>query len=117
MEFEIIFYKDPKGKSPVEEFFLELGKSNQTLLVKSRHNISKLRYRFYHKEPLSKYIEPGLWELRVKSDSNILRILYTFKKGRIIILLHVFIKKEQKMPIAELEISRKRLKEVTREES
>lgn len=112
MEFEIVFYKDAKGNSPIEEFFLELGKSNQALLVKSRHSISKLRYRFYHTEPLSKYVEPDLWELRVKSGSDVLRILYTFKKGKIIILLHVFIKKQQKTPKNELEIARNRLKEV-----
>lgn len=117
MEFEIIFYKDSEGKSPIEEFFLELRKSNRDLLVKSRQSIRKLRYRFYHKEPLSKYLEPGLWELRVKSGSDILRILYTFKKGRIIILLHVFVKKAQKTPVGELEIARNRLKEVIREES
>lgn len=76
-----------------------------------------LRYRVYHKEPLSKYIEPGLWEIRVKSGSDILRILYTFKKGQIIILLHIFIKKQQKMPESELEIARSRLKELKREES
>ena len=101
----------------MEDFFLELRKSNRNLLIKSRQSINKLRYRFYHKEPLSKHIEPGLWELRVKSGSDILRILYTFKKGKIIILLHAFIKKDQKTPENELVIARNRLKELQREES
>lgn len=112
MEFEIVFYKDTKGKTPIEEFLLALEKSNRALLIKSRHGINKLRYRFYHEAPLSKYIEPGLWELRVKSGSDILRVIYTFKKGQIIILLHAFIKKQQKTPENELEIARNRLEEV-----
>lgn len=112
MDFEIIFYKDAEGKNPIEEFLLELAKSNRVLIVKTRSSIEKLRNRVYHKEPLSKHIEPGLWELKVKAGSDILRILYTFEKGQIIILLHGFVKKQQKTPVSELEIARKRLKEL-----
>lgn len=112
MDFEIIFYKSNSGKNPIEEFFLELANKNRQLLVKTREGIEKLRSRSYHKEPLSKHIESGLWELRIKSGTDILRIIYTFDKGRIIILLHVFVKKQQKTPANELEIARKRLKEL-----
>jgi phage-related protein len=112
MEFQINFYKEASGESPVEEFFLELAKSNRILLAKAREGIKKLRYRAYHREPLSKYLEPGLWELRIKAGSDILRVLYTFEKGQIIILLHGFVKKTQKTPGGELEIARKRLKEI-----
>lgn len=97
---------------PVEEFLLELDKTNKGLQAKAFQGIGKLRNRIYHKEPLSKHLESGLWELRVKSGSDILRIIYTFSRGRIIILLHVFIKKKQKIPINELEIARIRLKEL-----
>ena len=116
MDFEIIFYRDDKGNNPIEEFLVELEKSNKILVAKTRQGIEKLRNRFYHKEPLSKYIEPGLWEVRIKAK-DILRILYTFRKGKIIILLHIFIKKQQKTPEGELEIARNRLKELQREES
>jgi len=112
MEFEIVFYKDEKGNSPVEDFLLGLVRSNQALFNKSSKGIEKLRFRIYHKEPLSKYLESGLWELRIKSGTNILRIIYTFQKGQIIILLHVFIKKQQKTPAKELGIARKRLKDI-----
>ena len=112
MEFEIIFYKDSKGNNPIEEFLLELNYRNRALVVKTRQGIAKLKNRTYHKEPLSKHLEPDLWELRARAGSNILRIIYTFRKGRIIILLHIFIKKKQKTPINELEIARKRLNEI-----
>lgn len=112
MEFGIIFYKDEKGNSPVEEFLLGLVTSNNALFNKASSGIEKLRYRIYHREPLSKHLDSGLWELRIKSGTDILRIIYTFRKGQIIILLHVFIKKQQKTPVRELEIARKRLKEI-----
>ncbi len=112
MDFEIVFYKDKNGKSLVEEFLLELGKKNSLLVAKTRQGIYKLRNKAYHKEPLSKYLEPKLWELRIKSKNDILRIIYTFNKGQMIILLHVFIKKQQKTSIKELEMARERLKEI-----
>lgn len=112
MVFEIVFYKDEKGNSPIGEFLFALGRNNRVLVAKTRQSIEKLRYEFYHKEPLSKYLEAGLWELRVKNGTNILRIIYTFNKGRIIILLHAFIKKKRKTPLDDLELARKRLREV-----
>ena len=115
MEFKIILYKDKSGSNLIEKFFLELEKSNKVLVAQARRGIEKLRYKIYHKEPLSKYLEPNLWELRAKSGTDILRIIYTFNKGQIIILLHIFIKKKQKTPVNELEIARKRLKELKNE--
>lgn len=112
MEFEIIFYKDSSGRSPNQDFLLELEKGNKDLVAQARRGIEKLRNKSYHREPLSKYIEPRLWEMRVKVGTNILRILYTFEKDRVIILLHSFVKKKQKTPVGELEIARKRLKDI-----
>ena len=112
MEFEIRYYQDSFGNNPIHEFLLELLKSNRRLFAKVTKAIDKWKNRAYHKEPLSKYLESGLWEVRVKAGTDILRIIYTFDKGKLIILLHVFIKKEQKTPANELEIARKRLKEI-----
>ncbi len=112
MEFEIIFYKGQKDNNPVEEFLIKLKRTNDPLAEQAFKGLEKLKNREYHREPLSKHLESGLWELRVKAGTNILRIIYTFSKGRIIILLHIFIKKQQKTPIGELEIARKRLKEI-----
>ncbi len=112
MEFQIEFFKDSRGKSPVEEFLTKLYTSNRKLLVKTRGAIEKLRYKAFHKEPLSKHLESGLWELRVKSGSNIVRVIYTFAYGRVTILLHGFTKKSQKTPARELEVARKRLREL-----
>ena len=117
MEFEILYFRDSSGKKPVEEFLIKLRRVNNRLAGLAFKGIEKLRNRTYHKEPLSKYLEPGLWELRIKAGRNILRIIYTFDKGLVIILLHVFIKKQQKTPTNELEIARKRLKEIKLKEA
>lgn len=115
MEFQITFFKDSDGKSPVEEALSQLKVVNIILWRRALEGIEKIKNRAYHKEPLSKYIEAGLWELRIKSGTDILRIIYTFKKGQIIILLHLFVKKKQKTPVDELKIARKRLLEIKME--
>ncbi|OGE08192.1 hypothetical protein A3A60_03700 [Candidatus Curtissbacteria bacterium RIFCSPLOWO2_01_FULL_42_26] len=112
MDFEIFYYKDSSGNNPVNKFLQDLAIRNKVLFQKTTKGIEKLRNRAFHKEPLSKYIESGLWELRIRSRNNILRILYTFSKGQVIILLHIFIKKQQKTPRGELEIARQRLKKL-----
>lgn len=117
MDFEIIFYKDDKGNSPIEEFLDELGETNNLLYDQTLKGFEKLKNRAYHKEPLSKYLEPGLWELRIRSENNILRVVYTFKKGRVIILLHIFVKKQQKTPVGDLKIARKRLEQINSKEA
>lgn len=111
MDFEIEYYHDKSGNDPVHKFLLDLVTKNKDLFNKTITGIEKLRSRAYHREPLSKYLEPGLWELRIKSGTDILRIIYTFEKGQVIILLHIFIKKQQKTPTHELERARKRLKD------
>lgn len=111
MDFQIVYYKDSVGNNPVHEFLLGLSRTNLALYNQTFKGLNKLRNRAYHKEPLSKHLETGLWELRIKKGTDILRIIYTFEKGQIILLLHGFIKKDQKTPGNELEVARKRLKE------
>lgn len=49
------------------------------------------------REPYSKYIDNGIFELRVKVSSNITRIFYFFQAGEQIILTNGYVKKSQKM--------------------
>lgn len=117
MEFQVDFYRDSSGESPIEKFLDELGIVNKPLYDQTLKGFEKLKNRAYHKEPLSKYLEQGLWELRIRSGNNILRVIYTFRKGQIIILLHAFTKKQQKTPEGELEVARRRLKEIKTQEA
>ena len=55
----------------------------------------------------------GLFELRLKAGEGIARVFYCTIVDRRIVMLHHFVKKSQKTPRKELEIARKRLKEVT----
>ena len=54
----------------------------------------------------------GLFELRLKGPEGIARVFFCSLVGRRVMMLHSFIKKTQKTPQREIEIARKRMKEV-----
>ena len=56
-------------------------------------------------EPDSKYLSEGIFELRTKHSNNIVRTLYFFQKGQIVIVTNSFIKKSQKTPKQEIELA------------
>jgi len=58
-----------------------------------------------------------LFELRVKGKEGIARIFYCTRIGKRIVMLHVFIKKTQKIPKKELKVATQRMKEVLDNES
>lgn len=60
--------------------------------------------------PHSKKITNELFELRVKGQQEV-RVLYTFKEN-LAILLHLFIKKSNKIPSKEIALAEKRLKHI-----
>lgn len=55
------------------------------------------------REPHTKALGDGLFEARLKGKETIARIFFAYEKGRIVIMLHGFIKKSQKTPLRELE--------------
>lgn len=62
--------------------------------------------------PHTRALKEGLFEIRVKGQEGIARIFYCTVVKHEILILHSFIKKTQKIPQQELELARKRVKEV-----
>ena len=62
--------------------------------------------------PHTRAMGEGLFELRLTVAEGIVRVFYCTLVGRRIVMLHQFIKKFEKTPRKELEIARKRMKEV-----
>jgi len=59
-------------------------------------------------------LDSGLYEIRAKGKEGIARSVYCTVKGREIVILHSFIKKSQKTPKKDLDLAKKRMKEVLR---
>jgi len=62
--------------------------------------------------PHSRAMGDGLFELRPRGREGIGRALYCFLVGQQVMVLHGFIKKSQATPKSDLEIARRRMKEV-----
>jgi len=54
----------------------------------------------------------GLFELRLKGQEGIARVFFCALVGRRVMMLHSFVKKTQKTPQREIEVARKRMKEI-----
>jgi phage-related protein len=62
--------------------------------------------------PHTRAMKDGLFELRLKAAEGIGRVFYCTLSERRVMMLHQFVKKSQKTPRKELEIARRRMKEV-----
>lgn len=58
--------------------------------------------------PLIRKLEPDLWEVRTRLKDRIARVLFTVEDEQMVIL-HGFIKKSPKTPVADLRLARQRL--------
>lgn len=104
-KFEVEFYEKLNGEQPAKEFLMGLDKKMRAKMVDT---ISILQDNGYElREPYSKYLSEGIFELRAKFGSDITRVLYFFYVDRHIILTNGFIKKTQKTPPAEIEKAKK----------
>ena len=62
--------------------------------------------------PHSRALGDGLFELRLKDANGIARVFYGVAQEQRIVMLHSFIKKTQVTPKRELDIARRRKKEI-----
>ena len=97
--YEIILYDTEDGRCPVQEL---LDSLEPKLLAKTLRTIDLLEMNGpLLREPYSKPLENGIFELRTKQGSDITRVLYFFIVGKKAVLTNGFIKKSQKTPKAE----------------
>jgi len=89
----------------IEKTIKSLGPETQGKVLKL---IEVLSVESYHLGmPFSKKLEKDLYELRISSIQNI-RVFYTFYSNNVV-LLNIFTKKTQRLPINELKTARNRL--------
>jgi phage-related protein len=72
--------------------------------------LAKLRNRQYHRPPLSKGLDEGLFELRHVGKLNT-RVLYFFMRGRRIIAVHGIRNKAMKIPTKDFKLAMERMRD------
>ncbi len=111
-KFEVIFYEKENGENPVEAFI-------STLDIKMRAKFVGLLEILeekgnYLREPYSKHLEDGIFEIRCKVGNDISRVLYFFYDKGKIILTNGFTKKTQRTPRKEIKLAKERRKNFIR---
>ena len=101
MAFEIEFYSSEDGREPVAEFLDSLDSKMSAKLVGLMEILEEKGTEL--RMPYSEHLEDGIFELRCKQGSNIIRVMYFFYVGRKIVVTNGFVKKTQKTPAYEIE--------------
>lgn len=103
-EYEIEFYNKSDGTEPAKEFILSLDVKMRAKVLRT---VSLLREEGpFLREPYSKMLDDGIFEIRTKFGSDITRVLYFFVVGRKVVLTNGFVKKTQKTPPAEIALAK-----------
>ena len=110
-EWHIEFYRDQRGRAPVEDFIKSLDRQT---IAKTQRSIELLEeYGDRLAMPMARRLVGYRFsELRIQTGGNNIRVFYFFRTGRRIILLHAFLKKDQQTPRRELDTAYRRLAEV-----
>lgn len=105
MEFEVIFYDKPDGTEPAKDFIMSLPETMNAKFLKILEILQKRGYNL--REPFSKPLRNGIFELRAQVGNDISRVLYFFYVGQKVVLTNGFVKKTQKTPQKEIDLALK----------
>lgn len=100
----VVFFKTETGHEPVRAWLKELPKEDCRVIGT---DILTVQYAWPVGKPLVDNLGDGIWEVRSRLRNRIARTLFA-EVNQEIVLLHGFIKKQQKTPADELELARKR---------
>jgi phage-related protein len=112
MKLKVELYERLDGTSPIKEFILGLPEKAQAKVYGTFLLLEG--YGLGIGMPYVKHLSgfKGVWELRVKCDGEIYRFPFFINKG-IVMILHAFHKKTQKIQKKELKLISNRLKELS----
>jgi phage-related protein len=99
-------YRTPAGGRPVKEFLDGLSKTAHPKVYAVLAMLEAHGNRLAM--PKSKPGGAGLYELRIAHPGGPFRILYCFRSGRRIFLLHGFVKRTEQTPQGALDLARER---------
>jgi phage-related protein len=108
-EMPIIFYRTASGIEPVREWLRNLPEDDKRAIG---IDLAALQVGWPVGMPLCRSLGDGVWEMRSRLPSRrTARLLFCICDGCIGIL-HGFVKKTQKTPHEEIDLARKRMKEM-----
>jgi phage-related protein len=104
------FFRTDAGGEPLRDWLKSLPVIDRKTIGE---DIKTVQFGWPLGMPLVDHLENGIWEVRSKLGTRIARVLFALD-GDTMVLLHGFIKKEQKTPRPELDLAKDRLKQLKR---
>jgi len=108
MNWQVVFYIDADGNEPVKDFILA---QSDGAIAEILHVFKLLKeFNITLGMPYVRKInKSGIRELRIKHGSDIFRIFFFAHKGRRLVLLHAFMKKEDRISKNDKDLAIKRM--------
>ena len=105
----VTFYKTTAGNDPIAEWFRSLHKEDRKRVGL---DLLRVQQNWPIGMPVCRSLGKGLWEVRSSLDSNRIARMLFFMFNDEICVVNAFIKKSQATPPSELDLARKRMKEM-----
>ncbi len=106
LRWEVDDYSGPKGARPVKAFLDALPLSAKAKVYAALEMLAAEGNRL--RLPKSRALGDGLFEIRVAHPEGPFRIIYCFRPGRKVLLLHAFAKRTEEIPAQDLELAKER---------
>ena len=105
------FYRSMSGAEPVRDWLNELPEADKRIIGR---DLAAVEFGWPIGMPLCRSLGGGLWEVRSNlTHGRISRVIFSVRHG-CMMALHGFVKKTQKTPQPDLELAKKRQKEIER---
>jgi phage-related protein len=101
---DVVFFKTEAGNEPAREWLKSLPKTERRTIGE---DLLTVQFAWPVGKPLVDSLGDGIWEVRSRLATRIARTLFIVTKGDIVVL-HGFIKKQQRTPARDLELAKKR---------
>ncbi len=110
-KIDLVFFETPAGNQPVLDWLKELPLADRRAIGQ---DLMRVQWRWPIGMPLCRNLRDGLWEVRSSLPSDrIARVIICAHAGELV-ALHGFIKKTQRTPSSDLDLARKRKKDLDR---
>ena len=103
---DVRFFRTDAGAEPVREWLKDLPAIDRKTIGE---DVKTVQFGWPLGMPLVDHLGGDIREVRIRLDNRIARILFAID-GQTMVLLHGFIKKQQKTPGPELDLAKARLK-------
>jgi phage-related protein len=105
LRLHVIFYRTELGNEPVREWLRSLPRTEKKVIGE---DIKTVQFGWPLGMPLVRKVDIDVWEVRSQLENRTARVLFTVHEN-VMVLLHGFIKKSEKLPARELRITKQRL--------